>query len=496
MLWSIPIKPAILKIRRRPRMLGSVKFLSNDDKSRATAFLSLKRTVGAPFVPIAVASAAALAALSVAAPVVDDGHWPSFRGPGASGVADGQNLPDAWDGATGDNIRWRVTVPGLAHSSPVVWGDRLYVTSAVSSRDDVGFRPGLYGDGDASSDHSVHRWVLFALDKHSGETVWERVVYEGTPIDTRHVKSTYASSTPATDGRTLVASFGSQGLHAFDMDGTPRWSFDPGRVDIGAYDAADYEWGPASSPILWNGMVIAQYDTQAEDFLVALDARNGATIWRTPRHELPSWGTPTVYEGSAASELITNSSNYVYGYDPATGEELWRLGGSSKITAPTPVFSDDFIVIASGRHPERPIFVVRPGARGDITPTGGASSNAHVAWSSQGRGPYMPTPLIYRDQLYVLANNGVFDAYELSSGRELYRVRLPHLGSGFSSSPVAADGRIYLCSEDGEILVLRAGSSFEHIATNSMGELLMATPALSDGVMYVRGERSLFAVAR
>ncbi len=460
-----------------------------------TSHLRRMRTVGAACVPIAVTLTAFLTTGSGAASVVA-GDWPTFRGPGASGVADGQNLPDTWDGETGSNIRWRVPVPGLAHSSPVVWGDRLYVTSALSSRADVSFRPGLYGDGDASGDRSVQRWMVFAIDKNNGDTVWERVAYEGTPIDTRHVKSTYASSTPATDGHTLVASFGSQGLYAFDMDGAPRWSFDPGRVDIGAYDLPEYEWGPASSPILWDEKVFVQYDTQADDFLVALDAQTGATIWRTARDELPSWGTPTVYEGPLSSELVTNSSNHVYGYDPDTGEELWRLGGSSQITAPTPVFNDDFIVVASGRRPERPIFVVRPGARGDITPAAGKTSNDNVAWSSQGKGPYMPTPLIYRDNLYILGNNGVFDAYELSSGREIYRVRLPHLGSGFSSSPVAADGRIYVCSEDGEMLVLRAGGSFEHIATNSMGELLMATPALSDGVMYVRGERSLFAIGR
>ncbi len=185
------------------------------------------RVVG---VPATVALAVLLATGSPAAPVAD-GNWPTFRGPSASGVADGQDLPDTWDGETGANIRWRISVPGLAHSSPVVWGDRVYVTSALSSRDDVSFRPGLYGDGDASADRSVQRWMLFAIDKHDGQTVWERVAYEGEPIDTRHVKSTYASSTPATDGRTLVASFGSQGLFAFDMDGTPRWSFDPGRVE-------------------------------------------------------------------------------------------------------------------------------------------------------------------------------------------------------------------------------------------------------------------------
>jgi outer membrane protein assembly factor BamB len=209
---------------------------------------------------------------------------------------------------------------------------------------------------------------------------------------------------------------------------------------------------------------------------------------------LPSWGTPTVYDGPAGTELITNAANFIRGYDPMTGEELWRLGGSSKITAPTPVFTDDLIVVASGRRPEQPIFVLRPGARGDISLDGDQTASEHVVWSAQRRGPYMPTPLIYDDILYVLANNGVFDAYELETGEEIYRSRVPHLGSGFSSSPVAADGKIYLSNEDGDMVVLAAGREFEHIATNPMGELLMATPAISDGVMYVRSVAGVFAI--
>jgi outer membrane protein assembly factor BamB len=192
---------------------------------------------------------------------------------------------------------------------------------------------------------------------------------------------------------------------------------------------------------------------------------------------------------------VTNASNYVRGYDPRTGRELWKIGGSSKITAPTPVFADGLHVIASGRAPERPIFAVRPGARGDITPDKSRTDGPSLAWSKTGRGSYMPTPLIYRGQVYVLANNGVLDAYELPTGKEIYRQRLPLVGSGFSASPVAADGKIYLANEDGEMLVVEAGPVFRHLATNSMGEMLMATPALSRGVMYVRGSASVFAVA-
>jgi outer membrane protein assembly factor BamB len=424
------------------------------------------------------------------------GSWPSFRGAQASGIAEGQNLPDRWNGKTGENILWRTPIPGLAHSSPVVWGNRVFVTSAVSSDPKATFRPGLYGDGDASKDRSVHRWIIYAIDKRSGKIAWERVAHQGEPLEKRHIKATYANSTPATDGRMVVAWFGSQGVHAYDVNGKFLWKVDLGRVDMGAYDIPTYEWGPASSPIIWNDLVIIQCDTQADSFLLALDAATGKTVWKTVREELPSWGTPTVVQTSAGPQLVTNASNFIRAYDPRTGKELWRLGRSSKITAPTPIIGEDLIVVASGRGPERPIFVVRPNAQGDVTLAEGKTTSETIAWSRTGRGSYMPTPLIYRGLLYVLANNGTFDAYNLKTGDEVYRQRLPTVGSGFSASPVASDGKIYLSNEDGEILVIGAGDKFTHLATNSMGELLMATPALSEGVMYVRSAQSLFAIGR
>jgi outer membrane protein assembly factor BamB len=423
------------------------------------------------------------------------GSWPSFRGRESAGTADSQKLPDRWNGTTNENILWRVPIPGLGHSSPIVWGSRVFVTSAVSSRANATFKPGLYGDGDASDDRSRHRWMIFAIDKRSGKMLWERVAHEGEPVDARHIKSTYASSTPVTDGRTVIAWFGSQGVYAYDVDGNFRWKVDLGRMHLGAYDIPTFEWGPASSPILWNGLVILQVDTHADSFVIALNAETGETVWKTEREELPSWGTPGLAMTSSGPELVTNASKFIRGYDPRTGKELWRLGGSSNITAPTPVFGDGLFIIASGRAPERPIFAVKAGARGDLTLRDGATSNQFVAWSKTGRGSYMPTPLVHQGVLYVLANNGVFDAYDLKTGEEIYRQRLPHLGSGFSSSPVIADGKIYLSSEDGEMLVIAAGREFKHLATNTMGEPLMATPALSDGAMYVRSSASLFAIA-
>ena len=427
-------------------------------------------------------------------PASAKGSWPSFRGPNAAGVATGQNLPERWDAKTRENILWSTPIPGLAHSSPIVWGDRVFVATAISSRGKATFKPGLYGDGDASEDRSPHKFVLYAIDKRTGTIAWERVAVDGAPRNKRHIKSTYASASPATDGRIVVAWFGSEGVHAFDVNGKPLWKVDLGRVDMGAYDVPAVEWGPASSPIIWKDLVIVQCDTQADSFLLALDVATGKTVWKTERQELPSWGTPTVIATPAGEELVTNASNFIRGYDPGTGKELWRLGGSSKITAPTPFGANGLIVIASGRGPERPIFIVRPGARGDITLAKDQTSNASVAWSKTGRGSYMPTPLAHDGILYVLANNGVFDAYDLNTGQEIYRQRLEPVGSGFSASPVIADGRIYLSSEDGEIIVVAAGREFRKVGANSMGDLLMATPAISDGVMYVRSASTLFAV--
>jgi outer membrane protein assembly factor BamB len=422
--------------------------------------------------------------------------WPSFRGNHAAGVADDQSLPERWDGVKGVNVRWKTAIPGLGHSSPAIWNDTVFVTTAVSSRDNATFKRGLFGDGDASDDRSAHQWRVYSLDRVSGKIQWERVAYEGPPVEKRHVKSTYANATPATDGRYVVAFFGSQGLYAYDMKGALQWKVDFGHLDTGAYDIPDYEWGTASSPIIYKDLVIVQCDQQKGSFLMAVDIRTGRTVWKTVRDELPSWATPTIYNGKGRVELITNSPNFIRGYDPDTGKELWRLDGSSKITAPTPVFTDGLIIVASGRAPEAPIFAIRAGATGDITLRAGQSESASIAWARQRAGSYMPTPLIYRGYLYVLRNEGILTCYRLATGEMIYIQRIPHEGSGFSSSPVASDGRIYLSSEDGEIVAVAAGPRFEVLERNLMGQPLMATPAIAGGLMIIRGEREVSAIGR
>jgi outer membrane protein assembly factor BamB len=440
--------------------------------------------------------ASAVALVSAGAPEPGAAHWPQFRGRHAAGVADGANLPDAWDGSGTSGILWKTRVPGLAHSSPVVWGEQVFVTTAISSRPDATFKPGLYGAGTASEDVTEHKWQLLSFDKGTGKLQWERTAYTGVPKEKRHIKATYANATPATDGKHVVAFFGSQGIYAYDLAGNLKWKRDLGRIDAGAYDDASYEWGTASSPILWQDLVIVQCDQQKGSFLVALRLADGSEAWRVTRDELPSWATPTVFPGRDGSgpELVTNAPKFIRGYDPASGQELWRLGRSSNITAPTPVFEDNLIVVMSGRRPNAPIFVLKPGARGDITLPEGATSGGSVVWTRLNAGSYMPTPVAYAGHLYVLKNQGIFTCYDLRTGELRYEQRLPEIVSGFSASPVAADGKLYLPSEDGDVLVVKAGPAFALLGRNPMGQPLMATPAISGRMLLVRGERDLFAI--
>lgn len=420
-------------------------------------------------------------------------NWPQFRGVRASGVAEGHPLPTEFDATTGKNLKWKTEIPGLAHSSPIVWGNRVFVTTAVSSADGATFKPGLYGDGDASEDTSEHEWRVIALNKHTGEIEWNSLAHKGVPQSKRHIKATYANCTPSTNGEFVAAFFGSEGLFSFDMTGRRIFRKLLGDIDVGAYDLPEYEWGPASSPIFYGRNVILQIDQQGESWIGSYESSSARENWRTSRDELPSWGTPTFYEGPKGEEIITNGSKAIRSYDPRTGELLWTLEGSSNITAPTPIFADHHIVVCSGRRPVKPIFVIRGGGRGDLSLPEGETSSDWIAWSSRGKGPYMPTPIIYGDLLYVLNNDGAFTCYTLKTGEKHFRLRVKHGGSGFSASPVAGDGKIYMASEDGDVFVVQAGNEFKQIAQNRVGEPLMATPAISEGVIFVRGERTLFA---
>ena len=423
-------------------------------------------------------------------------NWPSFRGPNASGVAEGSATPTEWDAEKRVNILWKTPIPGLGHSSPVVWGDRVFVTTAVSSDPKSEFRHGLYGDVTPAKDMSKHSWRVYALDKRTGKFIWERTAYEGVPKAKRHPKNTQATPTPVTNGEVVVAFFGSEGLYAYDFDGKLLWKHDLGMLSAGWFYDPDYEWGVGSSPIIYKDLVIVQCDVQENSFIAAFSLKDGKQVWRRARNELPSWGTPTVYEGKTGAELITHATKFIRGYDPLTGKELWQLSGNSEITTPTPIIAHGLIYVTNGYRGIQPIYAIRPGAQGDISLKGDAESNQFIAWSKKQGGPYTPTPIVYGDYLYTCSNNGIMAAYNAKTGERIYRQRIAGRGGAYSASPVAADGKLYFPSEDGEVFVVRAGPKYELLATNPMGEVLMATPAISDGIIFVRGIKNLYAVGK
>jgi imidazolonepropionase-like amidohydrolase/outer membrane protein assembly factor BamB len=422
-------------------------------------------------------------------------NWPQFRGIGAAGIADGQFPPTAWDAEKSVNIRWKTPIPGLGHSCPVVWGDRVFVTTAVSSDPKSEFKAGLYGDVDPVKDTSVHTWRVYCLDKHTGKPLWEQTAHQGVPKIKRHPKGSHANSTPAIDASHVVVNFGSEGLYCYDHAGTLLWKRDLGTLASGWFYDADYQWGFGSSPILYKDWVIIQCDIGKGSFLAAYNLADGREIWRTQREEIPSWGTPTIVTGPQGDELVTNATKFARGYDPQTGKELWRLGKHSEITVPTPLAAHGLVFITSGYRPIQPIYAVRLGSRGDLSLKDGKSSSDAIAWSTTKGGPYMPTPIVYGDYLYVCSNNGILTCYEAKTGKQVYKERLGGSG-GYTASPVAADGRIYFTSEQDGIQVVRAGPKFELLANNPVGEVCMATPAISDGMIFVRTQHHLLGIAR
>lgn len=414
-------------------------------------------------------------------------NWPSFRGPGATGVLDTpRGAPVSWDAEANRNVRWRTAIPGLGHSSPIVWEDRIFVTTAVSSDPKSVFQYPLAGQLDRRTDISKHQFKLYCLDKRTGKVIWEKTAAEQVPHVARHPHNSYASATPATDGKRVIAFFASEGLYAFDLDGKRLWNAEVGTLDQGAFDLPDYQWGSASSPIIYKNLVIVQCDQQKGSFLAAFDVANGKPVWRTPREALPSWSTPTVYDGAGRAELVTNGAEYFRGYDPASGKELWRIKGTSMISVPTPFAAHGLIYLASGYYRYiQPIVALRPGSTGDVQPQ-------RVAWHTEKGAPYLPTPIVYGDYFYAFNHRGILTVYNATFGERIYEQRLAF--GAFASSPVASAGRLYAASEDGDVYVVKAGPAFELLATNKMGEVVMATPALADGMLVIRGLNHVFGI--
>lgn len=426
--------------------------------------------------------------------------WPQFRGTNAAGIGDGLNAPTEWNVETGQNVFWKTPIPGLAHSSPIVWGDKVFVTTAVTSAADTVLRYkagrpwGIQGDVKPVPAEPAHSWQVYALDRLTGKILWQRVAYEGTPKVKRHPKGTHANATLATDSKRVVAWFGSEGLYAYDMDGKLLWQKDLGTINA-AWARSKDEWGVASSPVIYDDSVILQVDAIDQSFIAAFDIATGEQRWRTARDEATNWSTPTIYRGATGDEIVTNGSKRIRGYDARTGAELWSLPGGSSVVVPTPQVADDLIFVTNGHHipGPRPIYAVRPGSRGDLTLAEGQRGSKQVAWGDTKLGVYIPSQIIYRGILYSLDDNGVLTTFEAQTGEQIYQTRA-EVGTIYSASPVAADGLLYLTGEEGEVHLIEAGREYKKVRTNQLGEVCLTTPAISRGMMIFRTRNHIVAV--
>jgi outer membrane protein assembly factor BamB len=444
------------------------------------------------------------------------GNWPQFRGTNGAGIADSSSLPTRWSAT--DSVAWTAELPGRGWSSPIVWGDRVYLTTAVNAGAFKAPSTGIYGNDYAAelqkqglSDEEITKRVVardielasesdevsyqvLALDARTGKVVWQREAQRGKPSGGRHRKNTYASETPATDGERVYVSFGGNvGLFCYSREGTLLWkqSWKPQPIYL--------DFGTASSPVVHDGRVYQLHDNEGESFLVALEARTGTIAWKVSRTanegRLKSgWATPLVWQNELRTEIVTVGRGLVISYD-REGHELWRLKGITQAT-PTPVAGEGLLFVGSGSQGEnsRPLFAIRPGAAGDISTAEGAPRSEFVSWFLPRFSAYTGSPLLYRGRLYAANDNGILQVADARTGKEIYKARVGGGGITFSSSPLASAGRIYLLSEDGDTFVLEAGDEYKELAKNSLGEMSLASPAADADGLYLRTQTKLYRV--
>jgi len=420
-------------------------------------------------------------------------NWPSFRGAQANGIGTG-SVPVAWDLAKGQNVAWKTPIPGLGLSSPVVWGNVVYVTTAVSSAGET--KMVMKNDSVVMADDQVaHTWRVLAIDRRSGKILWDTVVHEGVPRVKRHIKSSFANATPATDGRYVVALMGAEVLVCLNSSGKVVW-----KKTLELNNPKDV-FDQASSPVLYKGTVILQNDRSKGSYLAAYDLASGKDVWRVERNEGSSWSTPSVLTGRDGAGkprdvLVTQSGKFIRGIDPTSGKDLWQMTQNDPEPwdrIPAPVAAGDLVFVTGG-NPARPVFAIRAAASGDITLAKDQTTGAGISWVGTRGGAYMPTPIAMDGLLYVLRENGVLSAYRAASGELVYQQRLGR-GGYFSASPVAARGNLYLTNDDGEVFVVRAGEKFEVVQQNNMGEMCFATPAITGDLLVVRTQKHLVGIS-
>ena len=434
------------------------------------------------------------ARLPAAGAADNDNNWPQFRGAHSWGIpaAEAANLPDTW--STTDNVRWKTDVPGRGWSSPVVWGNKVFLTTVINSGASEAPKKGLYFGGERPKPpETPHQWKVYCLDVNTGNILWDKVAHEGPPESSIHIKNSYASETPVTDGKRLYVYFGNLGVYCYDLDGKELWQqkWTPHKTRFG--------WGTAASPALYKDRLYIVNDNEEESFLVCLDAATGEQVWRVERDEKSNWATPFVWENELRTEIITPGTGKVRSYD-LNGNLLYEFGGMSSITIAVPYAKDGLLYVSSGyvMDKKKPLLAIKPGASGDISLADDQTSNEFVVWCQKDGAPYNPTSIIYKGLLYVLLDRGFMACYDARTGEMIYdKQRLPE-GKAFTASPWAYDDKVFCANEDGKTFVIKAGRTFEILHTNDLAEddMCMATPAIVGDKVLLRTAARLYCLEK
>ena len=462
------------------------------------------------------------------------GDWPQFRGPGGNGVAADEKAPTKWD--TDHNIKWKAAIPGIGWSSPVIIGDKVFITTATSDKQSKprnggmgggfgpgggrpggggpggGFRPGGgFGRGNRKPPDAMFRWEVYCFNRADGKILWKEVALERKPAIVTFPSNGYATETPVSDGERLYVYLGAHGLYCYDLKGKKLW-----HKDLGSYPVA-MGYGTGSSPTLSGDRLFVQYDNEEKSFLVALDKKNGKELWRVNRKERSSWSTPLVWKNKKRTEIVCVGSRIVRSYDPATGKQLWELSGLRGLPHASPVADEERLYVGTGGFGfgggfgpgggrpggggrgmgggGTPVFAVKAGASGDITLKEGEKSNKDVAWSLPKDAPGMASPLLYQGRLYIIEQGGFLACYDAKTGKSVYRERLTGARS-FTSSPWAADGKVFCLDQDGTTFVVKAGEKFSLLGKNRLNEMCWSSPAAKDGAVPCAARSTCFASNR
>jgi len=420
-----------------------------------------------------------------------EANWPCFRGP-SCGVVEDKVLPVSW--STTENVRWKIDVVGRAWSSPVVWGNKIFLTTVASEGHVEEAKKGLYFGGNRNKPSSaIHHWIVYCYDWASGKTLWQKTVHTGKPAEPVHIKNTYASETPVTDGERVYFYFGNLGVFCFDLHGKEIWQKRLDSVKI------RYNWGTASSPVLYGKNLFIVNDNDEKSYLLALDKKTGNEVFRVHRDEKSNWVTPYIWKNAKRTELVTCGTGKVRSYD-LEGQLLWELGGMSVIAIPTPVEGNGLLYLCSGYvgdRKNRPIYAVKAGASGDITPEDEQDTGKYIAWYHKFGGPYNPSPIAYGDYLYILYDRGTVSCYEGQTGKLIYeKQQLAKDAKAFTVSPWVNDSKLFFLSEDGDTFVVQAGPEFKVLGRNALDEMCMATPATLRGNIIIRTLNKLYRIGK